>query len=251
MTHATALSRRGILAGALGLAGGLALATTTARPGHAANPVRRTTHPTLSVGATSDHVLALQQALSAKGYWLDEPDGYYGHLTQQAVYALQKVHGLTPDGQFGRQSLFALAGDLPAPRTPAPRLPGNRIPAGTRIEIDLTAQLLKVIQGGDTVWVFNTSTGNGQPYDWYGRTLAATTPTGSFTVFNTYSPGWQPGPLGDLYRPQYFNGGIAVHGSEYIPPWPDSHGCARVSVAAMDMFWEDRIMTLDTPVAVV
>ena len=44
------------------------------------------------------------------------------------------------------------------------------------------------------------------------------------------------GPL-RLWRPRYFNGGIAVHGSPSIPAYPASHGCARVSNAAMDMIW--------------
>lgn len=246
------ISRRRLVSGALGVAGALAMTTAVARPSQAASPLGGAGLRTVvGLGSRAAHVHPLQQSLSQKGYWLGEPDGYYGHLTQQAVYALQKANGLTPDGQFGRNSFFALAGELPAPRTPAPDLPGNRIPRGVRIEIDLGAQLLKVIEGGRTRWVFNTSTGNGQPYDWYGQTLSAVTPPGSFSVFNTYSPGWQPGPLGDLYRPQYFNGGIAVHGSEYIPPWADSHGCARVSVAAMDMFWETGTMTMDTPVTVV
>ena len=34
--------------------------------------------------------------------------------------------------------------------------------------------------------------------------------------------------LGTLYYPSYFNGGIAVHGSPSIPPYPASHGCVRV-----------------------
>jgi lipoprotein-anchoring transpeptidase ErfK/SrfK len=31
-----------------------------------------------------------------------------------------------------------------------------------------------------------------------------------------------------LYYPSYFLGGIAIHGSNSIPPYPDSHGCVRV-----------------------
>jgi hypothetical protein len=48
----------------------------------------------------------------------------------------------------------------------------------------------------------------------------------------------RPGPLGDLYRPKYFNRqGIAVHGYANVPPYPASHGCVRVSLAAMDWLW--------------
>ena len=48
---------------------------------------------------------------------------------------------------------------------------------------------------------------------------------------------WDSGSLGSLYRPQYFNGGIAVHGYTSVPSTPASHGCVRVSLPAMDNLW--------------
>jgi lipoprotein-anchoring transpeptidase ErfK/SrfK len=51
-------------------------------------------------------------------------------------------------------------------------------------------------------------------------------------------------PLGDLWRPRYFNGGIAVHGSGSIPGYPASHGCARVSNGAMNMIWANGLMPM-------
>ena len=228
-------SRRTVVRGAVGAVTGGALALLTARGSEAA-------WPTFTVGSSGEHVAGLQRLLSERGYWCGTPDGYFGGLTQQAVYAIQKAGGLTRDAVVGRNTLRALsAWVLP------PVLDGG---SGTRVAIDLERQLLTVLQDGVLRLTLNTSTGNGEPYDWYGRTLNARTPPGEFEVYSTYSPGWQTGPLGELYRPQYFNGGIAVHGSEYIPPWPDSHGCARVSVAAMDMLWED-VMAKGTPVLVV
>lgn len=32
-------------------------------------------------------------------------DGYYGKMTQEAVYAYQKAEGLKKDGVFGKESL--------------------------------------------------------------------------------------------------------------------------------------------------
>jgi lipoprotein-anchoring transpeptidase ErfK/SrfK len=49
-------------------------------------------------------------------------------------------------------------------------------------------------------------------------------------------------PLGRLYRPVYFYGGYAVHGSGSIPAYPASHGCARVSNPAIDMIWRENLM---------
>ena len=149
--------------------------------------------------------------------------------------------GIEPDGIVGRLTLLALS------RSALPEVLGG---SGTRVEVHLATQLLLLVRDGQTALVLNTSTGNGEPYDWYGRQLNAHTPVGDFAVFNTYSPGWQSGPLGDLYRPQYFRGGIAVHGSQNIPPWPDSHGCARLSNAAIDMVWAADLMPVGSRVLV-
>lgn len=227
--------RRTVMRGAAVAAAGGAFTLLGARASQAA-------WPTISVGASGEHVAGLQRLLGERGYWCGTPDGYFGDLTQQAVYALQKSAGLERDAKVGRLTLKALS----AWAQPPVLAEGN----GTQVAIDLERQVLTVLKEGKVTITLNTSTGNGEPYDWYGRTLNARTPPGEFEVYSTYSPGWQTGPLGKLYRPQYFNGGIAVHGSEYIPPWPDSHGCARVSVAAMDMLW-DGVMTTGTPVRVV
>ena len=74
------------------------------------------------------------------------------------------------------------------------------------------------------------------------------TRTGVFAVDRQREEGWWEGDLGEIYRPKYFTGGIAVHGSNHIPDYPASHGCVRVSVPAMDWIWETGIMPLETPV---
>lgn len=97
--------------------------------------------------------------------------------------------------------------------------------------------------------VFNTSTGSGESYESRGQQQVAVTPTGEYSVFRQVDA-WDPGPLGSLYRPKYFNGGIAVHGYSSVPPYPASHGCARVSIAAMDWLWENGSLDHGTPVIV-
>lgn len=231
----TGVRRRALLRAGVAAAAGGALTALAASPGHAA-------WPTVSLGSSGAHVAALQGHLAARGYWVGTPDGYFGALTEQAVWALQKSAGLSPDAVVGRQTLLALSHWVQPPVHGA----GD----GTRVVVDLERQVLTIIRDGALSLILNTSTGNGEPYDWYGTTYTARTRPGEFEVYQTYTPGWQTGPLGRLYRPQYFNGGIAVHGSDYIPPYPDSHGCCRVSVAAMDMLWEDT-MEMGTPVLVV
>lgn len=64
-------------------------------------------------------------------------------------------------------------------------------------------------------------------------------------------PSRQDGELGPLYRPKYFHhDGIAVHGYGSVPPYPASHGCVRVSFAAVDYLWEQGLMPLESTVLV-
>lgn len=202
---------------------GVGVTTATllpAAPAQAASVYRR--------GSRGSAVASLQRSLSQRGYWCGRADGIFGHLTQQAVWALQKRHGLTRDAIFGRNTRAALAHDSTI--SPA----GG---SGYRMEVHLSKQLVLEVRRGRTHRIFNTSTGNGEPYEYYGRTYNANTYKGSFRVHRTHGSGWQSGYLGNLYRPSYFDSGRALHGSYSIPPYPASHGCCRLSTAAADLLW--------------
>ena len=98
--------------------------------------------------------------------------------------------------------------------------------------------------------ILNTSTGNGEPYtSTAGRRAIATTPRGSFTAYRAVD-GPVTNSLGELHRPRFFHRGYAVHGSPNIPPWPASHGCARLSTAAIDMIWARDLMPIGSRVVV-
>jgi peptidoglycan hydrolase-like protein with peptidoglycan-binding domain len=217
--------------------------TTTAAPTTIVPPTTTTLPPdpaadgTLRLGEEGDAVLALQRRLLELGYWMGEPDGNYGQLTRQAVMAFQKVEGLGRDGVAGpiTQERLAVAG------RPAPR-------GGSGLEIDLSRQVLFVVEGGQVKWAINTSTGNGEAYtSSSGGQAQAVTPPGQFRIQREID-GLREAPLGTLYRPKYFNGGIAVHGSGSIPANPASHGCARVTNSAMDMLWSSGVAEIGTPV---
>ena len=63
--------------------------------------------------------------------------------------------------------------------------------------------------------------------------------------------GWDPGPLGKLYRPRYFNGGIAVHGYPSMPSDAGaSHGCVRVTIGVMDYIWSHKLLPMGRTVLV-
>jgi len=210
--------------------------TTAPAPPQTPTPPPRTT---LLLGDRGPAVLALQERLSDLGYWLGTPDGVFGGLTQQAVFAVQKAGGIGRDGVVGPKTKAALeAGVRPASRV-----------GGTGVEIDLDRQLLLIVRDGAVIRILNTSTGNGEEYVSRGTTKIARTPTGSFAVFREVDA-LEVAELGELYRPKYFYRGWAVHGSTSVPPYPASHGCARVTNAAINMIWAQGYLDIGTPVTV-
>ncbi|MEU8655306.1 L,D-transpeptidase family protein [Actinoplanes philippinensis] len=192
----------------------------------------------LKSGLKGPDVLALQQRLTELGYWNGKVDGKFGSTTQQAVFALQKAAGINRDGTVGPRTQKALDQGV---------RPKARSTTGKMIEIDLKRQLLLLVTDGQITQTFNTSTGSNEYYEQEGRTYLANTPRGRFTVGRQID-GWRNAPLGLLWRPKYFNGGIAVHGAPSVPPYPASHGCARVSVSAMNWLWKNDAIPLKTRV---
>jgi hypothetical protein len=211
---------------------------TTPKPTPTVKPIPKE-GDTLHVGDTGPYVKSVQQRLSGLGYWNGAADGQFGDLTAQAVLALQKTAGLGRDGVYGPATRRALLAGV---------RPHSRI-GGTGVEIDKARQLLLVVRGGSVTTILNTSTGSGQHYDYQGSDRIATTPAGTFFVYRTVDH-LDKGPLGDLWRPRYFNGGIAVHGAAYVPAYPASHGCARVSNPAMNMIWAGGLMPVGSRVVV-
>lgn len=204
-------------------------------------PATATTNsiPTTTTTAV-DNTKAEQQRLLDLGYWLDNADGKVGPVTQQAIYAFQKVESLPKTGKLDDATVGALA---------TAQRPSPAATTGDLVEIDKTKQVIIVVRDGKTLWVFNTSTGTEKPYSEKGGKGVANTPTGDFKVTRVVDA-VDNGPLGALYRPRYSNGGIAVHGAPVIPAYPASHGCARVSNAAMDFIWSQNLMPIGSSVNV-
>ncbi|MGD9703062.1 MAG: peptidoglycan-binding protein [Acidimicrobiia bacterium] len=220
--------------------------TTTIPPGfELAPPV---THVVAPVGKSDgEETRALQQRLLELGFWLSGVDGEFGTTTRQAVMAFQKYNLLPPTGAVDQVTADAI-NTMPF-RARAVSIEGDLI------EINKTAQLLFIVRGGRTDWVLNTSTGNGLPYTEEDQnspgemvTGVSLTPDGEWKVNRERAEGWWEGDLGKIYRPKYFRGGVAVHGSGSVPEYPASHGCVRVSVPAMDFIWAADYMPMGTKV---
>ncbi len=185
----------------------------------------------LQLGSTGPAVYILQTRLAVLGYWLGRVDGVFGASTQQAVWALQKAAGLQRDGVVGRATASALTADI---------VPRPRPASGNLIEVNLNDDLLMVLHNGKLWATLNTSTGGGYTYTSGGVTAVAITPTGVFHIFNTIN-GWDIDSLGALWRPRFFYEGFAIHGDGYVPPYPVSHGCVRLSFEAIDWIWANNV----------
>ena len=186
--------------------------------------------PMLRLGSRGSAVTSLQRQLAALHYFdVGTADGVYGQGTYHAVIAFQKVQGLTRDGVAGPATWAKLA----RPYVPAPRY---RM-ATASLEVNLAKQVIYYVRNGTIQRIIDASTGSGAWYYSQGRWAPAITPTGRFRIYWRYSNGWQPGPLGSMYRPNCFYAGYAVHCMTSVPAYPASHGCVRMTVPTMDRMW--------------
>jgi lipoprotein-anchoring transpeptidase ErfK/SrfK len=217
-------------------AGGAKASRTTAKP--RARTSRPAPPAKLRLGDHGPAVLSLQRRLAALHYQVAKPDGEFGSETHHAVVAFQKVNHLDRDGVAGPKTMKALE----HPRQPSPRSRG-----GFHIEADLTLQVVYVVNGSRIEQILDASSASGRTYEVDGDVRIAHTPEGSFHVERKINA-WHRSPLGLLYRPAYFVGGYALHGAPSVPPFPASHGCIRITTAAMDRLY-DRL-ALGTPLQV-
>jgi hypothetical protein len=172
----------------------------------------------------------LEVALSGLGYWITSVDDTPDASTRAAVIAFQKVEGRRRTGVMssGDQEALQFA-----------KRPAARILVGRgHLEIDVARQVLFLVDRDDTVIrVLPVSTGNERRYFDQGRWQLAHTPRGVFKIYRKIR-GVRKAPLGNLYYPSYFVGGVAIHGSNSVPHFPASHGCVRIPRFAEKAFFD-------------
>ena len=177
--------------------------------------------------AKTARVMEAESLLANLGYWITTVDGKSDDSTRQAVIAFQKVHGLKRTGVLDDKVLQAMRLAM----TPSPKHTG-----AAHVEIDISRQVIFLVNdAGHVTKVLSTSTGSGERYFSEGKWQRAYTPRGTFKIQRQIR-GTRKAPLGSLYNPSYFNGGIAIHGSNSIPVTAASHGCARIPRFADKLF---------------
>jgi hypothetical protein len=166
-----------------------------------ANVAVSVVQPRLGPGSRGASVDALETRL-AELHFAVRQDGVFGDDDTDALLAFQKLAGLPRTG---------IADDALWRRLLAARVPSARVP-GDHVEVDKTRQVLFVVRGGQVTLVVPTSTG-----------ATGNTPAGEWRVYRKVA-----GYDWVLYYPSYFLRGFAVHGYPDVPPYPASHGCARI-----------------------
>lgn len=170
----------------------------------------------LARGDAGDEVFELQQQLADRGLYRGPIDGRYGPMTAQAVMAFHKHLGLERSFEWRTIDWRYLEVFDQVP-----------VPNGNTIVADLDRQVMYLWLGGSPT-IVPISTGNGEPYETQrGGIARARTPEGSFRLTWFYD-GLRESFLGQLWKPWYFYGGYAIHGSGSVPAGPASHGCIRV-----------------------
>ncbi|PRX07028.1 UNVERIFIED_ORG: L,D-transpeptidase-like protein [Actinomadura viridilutea] len=227
---ATGFTAQGALAAPSGSA------TTTTK--EAAAPAQR---PTLKLGSNGDAVRRLQTRLRQLHYDPGAADGRFEAPTQMAVWAFQKVNRLKVNGTVDAAVWKA----LDSPKQPRPLTPR---PEADRVDVDLTHQYAVVYKDGRLRLITHISAGSGErfctkdpkakgkdPKAKAEHCRYAVTPTGDYRTGRRIT-GWRIAPLGRLYNPIYFNGGIAFHGAPSVPNYPASHGCVRLPMHIAEYF---------------
>lgn len=185
---------------------------------------------TLKVGSKGGEVASLEQRLSDLKYLVGKVDGVFDANTRHGLIAFQKVEGLGRSGVGDAPTMARLAtASTPAPRYSSPP---------NHLEVDIPQQTVYVVRGGAVSAILPTSTGSNKNFTADGWTRRAITPNGRFTVSRKIN-GMRISPLGELYKPSYFNGGIAFHGNGSVPTYPASHGCVRLPMGFADWFFNE------------
>jgi hypothetical protein len=171
-------------------------------------------YPTLKLKSEGPLVWYLEYQLTALMYRPGPIDGIFDIRTRDAVLAFQKVEKMKRDGMAGTKLFVELA----TAQTPVPK--GDE--PGSRVEVDLTRQVLFMITDNRVTQIVHMSSG------------AATTATlmGHFEIEHKMESWTTSSYRTTMYYTSFFDLGhkLAIHGYAQVPVWPASHGCVRVPI---------------------
>ena len=174
-------------------------------------PVRDTSrsftvhYPSLN-GGSNDSTALLNDLLNRNGY-ANAPNGRsYSSATRRAVLAFRKTNNMRRITSASSEVLKMLADGRGRFN---PNYPG----AGKHVEVDISRQVMALINHGKAQYTYHVSTG------------APATPTirGHYRFYRR-EPGFNSH---GMYYSVYFIRGYAIHGYASVPTYNASHGCVR------------------------
>jgi hypothetical protein len=172
---------------------------------------------------TRAEMRAAEDRLAEMGYGTGPVDGVIDDLTRNALVTFQKWEERKVTGRLSRED-FEVIMSADAPRA---KDGGYR-----HVEVDLDRQVLLLTDdNGAVMRILPVSSGSNRQYREKTMSGLAYTPRGRFRIDAKIS-GWRKSPLGLLYYPNYFSGGLAIHGNPSVPQTPQSHGCIRIPMSA-------------------
>ncbi|HKO98462.1 MAG TPA: L,D-transpeptidase family protein [Pyrinomonadaceae bacterium] len=220
-TYRSALVRAIHLTLTAGLIFGLLVLSPTDSSANPNGDKRKRRAPTRAV--TRTEVKEAEGRLAEMGYGPGRVDGVIDATSRNALIAFQKWEGLKATGALNRDVLDAIT-NASAPQA---KDTGYR-----HVEVDIDRQVLLMTDDDGVVQrVLPVSSGSNKQYREKGGSGLAYTPRGRFRI-NAKIAGWRKSPLGLLYYPSYFSGGVAIHGNPSVPNLPESHGCVRIPMSA-------------------
>ena len=171
----------------------------------------KASYPSLKFKSEGPLVWYLEYQLAALKYRPGPIEGVFDVRTRDAVLAFQKVEKLKRDGIVGDTFWKRLA----TAKTPEPKMEE----AGTRVEVDLTRQVLFIIVENKVTKIVHISSG---------KSTTATLP-GHFEIKKKIPRWLHDSYQTTMYYSSFFSVGhrLAVHGYSEVPVWPASHGCVR------------------------
>lgn len=164
-----------------------------------------------------------ERRLAEMGYRPGRIDGVVDGDTRNALIVFQKWEGRKVTGRLTREDFDAVMNAA----APQAKDSGYK-----HVEVDLDRQVLLLIdEDGEIKKILPVSSGSNKRYREKRMSGLAYTPRGRFRI-EAKIAGWRKSPLGLLYYPNYFSGGIAIHGNPSVPDSPQSHGCIRIPMSA-------------------
>jgi peptidoglycan hydrolase-like protein with peptidoglycan-binding domain len=203
--------------------------TTTVPPVKQPRDVKMPPPGRLSYGSRSPILLYYEARMKDLHFDPGPVDGVFDQDTQYAVIAVQKYFGQTRTGVIDTAVQWVLSKFRYTPALPHSE--------PDRVEVDLDRQVITVYKNWQPILLTTTSTGSGEYFcGGADGCQYAITPAGHYHFYEL-DKGWKDGKLGKMWNPYFFNGGIAIHGLASVPPYPASHGCARIPMHVADYFY--------------